>query len=322
MRAANRRAVLFGLCATAVTAGTLGTSQAMDYSDPDTMYAALRNRPRQTITIGGGSIAVVFADRFAEPARLAILRWVRRAALAVTAYYGRFPVRNYAILIVAEPGSRVGHATTFGYDGAATRIGVGLDAGSDAFDRDWVLVHEMVHTAMPDLPRRALWLQEGNATYVEPIARALAGQLPAADVWREAIDGMPRGLPQATDAGMDGTNAWGRLYWGGAIFWLQAEIAIYRDSAGTRSLREALRHINRASSGNVANWDPELLMATGDAALGSDTLGRLYHRFATSRMTVDLASVFADLGIADDGEGHITFDDRAALAGLRRSITL
>ena len=72
----------------------------------------------------------------------------------------------------------------------------------------------------------------------------------------------------------------------------------------------------------MANWDPELLMATGDAALGSDTLGRLYHRFATSRMTVDLASVFADLGIADDGEGHIMFDDRAALAGLRRSITL
>ncbi|MFX6815345.1 hypothetical protein ABTH42_19380, partial [Acinetobacter baumannii] len=83
-------------------------------------------------------------------------------------YFGRWPIKSYGLLVVDQPGDKVGHATTYGFAGSATRIFVGHDADVAAFDRDWILVHEMMHAALPNLPRRALWLQEGSATWLEP----------------------------------------------------------------------------------------------------------------------------------------------------------
>lgn len=318
----DRRAVILGFGAAAVGGASLaGAGAAPAYEDPEAMYAALRGQPLQQLKVGGGTIKLVFADGAPGLARGPVLSWVRTAAEALTAYFGRSPVSDYGLLVIAEPGNRVGHATTFGYAGSATRIHVGVDAGREAFDRDWVLVHEMVHTALPDLPRRALWLQEGNATYVEPIARALIGQLPPEDVWKEAVAGMAKGNPHAGDEGMDGTRAWGRLYWGGALFWLLAEIGIYRDTNGTRSLRDALRRINAMSGGNTATWSPEQLMMVGDEAIGATSLIELYTRFATTAVSTNLADLFQELGIATDANGQLVLNSRAPLATLRERIT-
>jgi len=318
----DRRTALLGLGAAALGGASFaGEGTASSFDDPDDMYAALRAQPHQLVRVGDGTIRVVFADGAAGVARDPVLAWVRSAASAVTAYFGRFPVSDLGVLVIAESGDRVGHATTFGYAGSAMRIHVGRDATHDAFIRDWVLVHEMVHTALPNLPRRALWLQEGNATYVEPIARALIGQLSSMEVWRETIAGLPKGIAGADEGGMNGTQAWGRLYWGGATFWLLAEIAIFQDTAGKRSLRDALRHINSVSGGNSVTWSPEQLMSVGDKAIGTQSLLGLYTRFASSRVDTDLQALFKQLGVAQGADGTINFDDRAPLAGLRRRIT-
>lgn len=102
--------------------------------------------------------------------RQAVLGWPRRSAQAVSTYFGKYPVAKAGLLIVATDGDRIRGGTTFGYDGSTIRIYVGREAGMSAYQNDWILVHEMTHLALPQLPRSALWLQEGNATYVEPIA--------------------------------------------------------------------------------------------------------------------------------------------------------
>ncbi|MDH7971592.1 hypothetical protein QH494_05310 [Sphingomonas sp. AR_OL41] len=293
---------------------------APSYDDPDDLYQALRDQPAERIVLPGGEIALVFADGAPGLDRDRVRAWVREGADAVTRYFGRFPVKHYGLLVIAGDGDAVGHATTFGYAGSATRIYVGRSADRVAFARDWVLTHEMLHAALPDLPRRALWLQEGNATYVEPIARAQAGYLSASEVWRQSLAGMQKGEPEPNDGGMDGTRSWARLYWGGATFWLQAEIDIARASAGRHSLQDAMRAINRQSGGNSADWTPEQLMAAGDAATGTEALSRLYTRFASERATTDLGALFARLGVVERG-GWVMFDDTAPLAELRRKLT-
>jgi predicted metalloprotease with PDZ domain len=132
---------------------------------------------------------------------------------------------------------------------------------------------------------------------------------------------MPTGEPLPGDEGMDGTTAHGRLYWGGATFWLLAEVAIHDQSQGRRSLREALRAVNRASGGNRARWSPEQLMRAGDLATGTQALSTLYARFATSRVETDLPALFRRLGVMVQPDGGVGFDDGAPLAALRRSIT-
>jgi hypothetical protein len=291
----------------ALLSGSLFASSpsGRSYEEPDDMYEALRRQRGTALDVAGGRINVVFADGAPGLDRERVLRWVRKSARAMSAYFGRYPTRDYGLLVVSTPGDRVGHATTYGYRGSATRIYVGTEVGEQAFAADWILVHEMVHAALPDLPRRALWVQEGSATWIEPIARAQAGDLAVSEVWREAIDGMPKGMPLAGTGGMDGTHEWGRLYWGGAIFWLEAEIAIYRQSGGSS-----------------ADWSPEEMMTVGDKATGTTALTNLYERFSSRAFDGNLADLFKRLGVAADPSGSIRFDQTAELAPLTRLITL
>jgi len=318
----QRRHIVLGLGAAALGLTSIAEALATpDMRDPENMYAALRSSTATKLIVGASTINIVFAEAAGRVDREMVLAWVRDAADAVSAYFGRFPIDNYGLLVITEPGAAVGHATTFGYAGAATHISVGLEVSKRAFERDWVLVHEMMHAALPNLPRRALWLQEGNATYVEPIARAIVGQLPALEVWREAIIGMSKGLPQPGEGGLDGTGRWGRLYWGGATFWLLAEIAIYTQSDGRHALRDALRKISRDSGGNTKTWSPEQLMHVGDEASGSRALSTLYAQFAQTAVEVDLAATFHKLGIVSQPDGSVQFETHAPLAGLRDRIT-
>lgn len=318
----RRRLLLAGAGGLIGASAIAASSATADYRSPDALYAAFRQQPATTISLGGGKTTVVFADGAPGLDRSRVLTWIKRCARAVATYFGRWPVANYGLLVLAEPGRHVGHATTFGYAGSVTRIGVGTGAGDAALADDWVLVHEMFHAAVPNLPRRALWLQEGNATWLEPVARAAAGQLPVAEVWRQAVVGMPTGEPRLDDDGMDGTTEHDRLYWGGATFWLRAEIAILEQSDGRHTLCDAMRAINRASGGNSVEWTPERLMTTGDSATGTTALASLYATFAARATQTDLPALFARLGVRIGAEGAVVFADSAPLAAIRRRITV
>lgn len=289
------------------------------YDDPDALYRALREQTVEVVAFAGGRIDLVFADGARGVDHAAVRRWIDRNAKAMIRYFGRFPVARLGLLVIAQSESAVGHATTYGYGGPAIRIHVGIRAGDVAFSDDWVLAHEMLHAALPGLPRRALWLQEGGSTWLEPVARVRAGQLAEAELWRQAVLGMPRGEPAPSDGGMDGTRDHDRLYWGGATFWLLAELAVDRASAGRSSLRQAMVAINRSSGGNHADWSPERMMAVGDAAIGQGELTPLYRRFAADRIATDLHALFDSLGVMMRN-GSVAFDERAPLAEARRRI--
>ena len=315
----GRRALAVGIGALASGAAWLARS-ASDYSDSESVYQALAKQPGQRLTIGGGVIDVVFADGAPGLDRSRVLAWIERSAQAVMTYFGRFPVSRVGLLVVADDGAHVGGGTTYGFGHSATIVHVGRDADEAAFRRDWVLVHEMTHLALPRTPRHSWWALEGNAVYVEPIARAQAGQLEIQSVWRWSVEDMPKGEPAEGDRGLDNTPTWGRTYWGGAIYYLLADVRTLRETHGRVGLQDALRAINRKSGGNVAEWTVAQLAAVGDAATGTRVLSTLYEQMGQSPVHVDLSGLFASLGVAEK-DGAIVFDDSAPLAWIRRRIT-
>ena len=111
---------------------------------------------------------------------------------AIDAYYGRFPVRHARLIVERVDGSGVRWARTFAHSGAFIRVGVGERTTATEFASDWMLTHEFVHLALPRVADEHDWLQEGAATYVEPIARAQAGQLSPERVWAEFALDMPQ----------------------------------------------------------------------------------------------------------------------------------
>jgi len=291
------------------------------FDDPRMLYRALADQPSERIDLDGGTIELVFADGAPGLDRKMVRAWVETAAKAIITYFGRFPIKHYGLLVIAEDGEKVGHGTTFGFAGSVTRIHVGRETTLSVFRDDWVLVHEMMHASLPDLPRRALWLQEGSATWLEPIARAQAGELAVSDVWSQAARGLPRGEPRPDEGGMNGTDRWGRLYWGGATFWLEAEVAIWEQSKGQASLIDAMRAVSASSGGNVATWQPEQMMAIGDRACGVVALQPLYRRFALGPIATDLEKLFERLGVHAASDGAVSFNPDAELSALTARIT-
>jgi hypothetical protein len=283
-------------------------------------YKAFDRLPATPIHVGGATLNVAFAPgEFALP-RTAILAWIERSAKAVSVYYGRFPVASVRLLIVPAPGSGVQRGTSFGYRGAAIRLIIGSAATEAELRNDWVVVHEMTHLALPDVPDPHLWLAEGIATYVEPIARVQAGDLTAEKIWGDMVRDMPKGLPEEGDRGLDGTPTWGRTYWGGAMFCLLADVEIRKQTGNKAGLQQALRGIVDTGGNMEQVWPIERIFAVGDQATGTRVLADLYEKMREQPYAPDLDALWRELGLVVRG-GRVTFNDSAPFASIRQAIT-
>jgi hypothetical protein len=283
-------------------------------------YEAFAELPISRLEIGGGEIDVATAPGQLDLPRQPLLDWIAASARAVTAYYGRLPVARVRVLLIPASGRGIRSGTTYGYRGAAIKVTVGRETQAEDLLRDWVMTHEMVHLALPELVGEHDWLGEGIATYVEPIGRVEAGALPVEKVWSDLLEGLPKGLPRPGDRGLDHTPTWGRTYWGGALFCLLADVEIHERTGNRRGLEDALRAVNGGGGNVEVHWAIERVLEIGDRATGVPVLRELYDRMKAAPVDVDLSRLWKRLGVRLDGE-EITFDDDAPLASVRRAIT-
>jgi hypothetical protein len=255
-----------------------------------------------------------------ENPREALKAWVEGSARAVAGYYGRLPVPR--VILGLRRASRGG--VVFGHTegergGARIDVDLGPETTTDSFARDWVLVHELVHTAIPRMNGSAVWLDEGLATYVEPIARARAGIATPERVWADLAWGLPQGLPSSGDRGLDRTHSWGRTYWGGALFAFLADVGIREKTANKRSLRDALVGLLDAGGDVTKGWPLRDVLAAMDKATGTTVLTDLHARMGEDPMDPDLPALFARLGVRVN-EGRVAYDDAAPLASIRKTL--
>jgi hypothetical protein len=307
------------LAAALCVAGCAGTAAgADDYMTERMPYAAFDRLPQTRLLVAGSAIDVGFAPGAMRLPKDELLAWVRRSAESVTVYYGTFPVARTRLLVVPVDGDRVRSGTTWGYQGNAIRVIVGRDSDDAALRRDWVMVHEMIHLALPQLDRRHNWLAEGISVYVESIARVQSGDLDERQIWRDFATAMPKGLPADGDRGLDFTPTWGRTYWGGAIFCLQADIELRRRTAGKFGLQDALKGI-LALGGHEQDRTIAEVLEAGDRATGTTVLADLYREMGDKPVVVDLEGIWRQLGVELAGTS-VTLDETAPAAAIRRAI--
>jgi hypothetical protein len=297
-----------------------GTYEARTSDLAEAPYSGFGSFAESRVQAEGGTVEIAVAPGGLGVTRADVDEWVRRSAAAVGAYYGRFPLRRALVIVLPSNRGRVGFGTTLGNGGGAIMIWLGRGATTAQLGTDWVLTHEMVHLGIPNLPRAHRWLEEGIATYVEPLARARSGTLSVEDVWAGLVKGLPNGLPQAGDQGLDRTHTWGRTYWGGALFCFLADLEIRERTRNRRSLDDALRGILAAGGDIAVSWPLERLLREGDRATGVPVLTELHARMGARGEDVDLAALWQRLGVRAAGDS-VSFDDKAPLAAVRRSLT-
>jgi hypothetical protein len=295
------------------------------------MWAQFRGSPpwrhpvasSRVIRVGNAMIQVDFGPGSFDLSRDAILRWVGNAASSVATYYGRFPVARDRVLIEATAGRGILHGTSWGDVGefpAFHRIVLGEQTTQADLDDDWEMTHEFVHSGFPSVDDEHHWIEEGLATYIEPIARVQRGFLRPEKIWADMMRDMPKGDPSNSDKGLDQTHTWGRTYWGGAQFCLLADVMIREQTDNQKGLEDALRAIVDDGGTIDKNWPIEKAFETGDHATGTQVLVQLYGSMRDTPKSVDLDGLWRKLGIVQDGDG-IRFDDHAPEANIRKSIT-
>jgi hypothetical protein len=277
----------------------------------------------QTLTIANATIQLDFGEGDLDLSREAIASWVRRAAEAVAKYYGRFPVPNTRILVLPASGSGVRNGTTWGNVGgspAFTRIRVGQHTTQQQLTEDWMMTHELIHTALPSLPDQNHWLEEGTAVYVEPIARVQAGQLDEKLVWADMIRNMPQGNPAHGEGGLDQAPIWHRTYWGGAGFCLLADIELRKQTRNRIGFQQALRGIINAGGTIDHDWPIDRTLAIADKATNTPVLTQLYTQMSNTAVPIDFTTLWTQLGVTPAGSAAVTYNDKAPLTEIRKTI--
>ncbi len=283
-------------------------------------YSVIGRFDRETMTLpaadnGTATLDIALLDGALAVSRPELLDWIRKIALAHVAYWQGFTSSRVLLTVVpvpGRPGVVFGRVVPGG--GVSVMLQVGARASVPQLWDDWILPHEFVHTGMPMITGRATWFMEGAATYVEPVIRARAGFKREAEVWREWIEQMPRGL-SALQSGMSS----GSPYWGGGLFMLLTDIEIRRATSGAKGLEDCLRGALRAGGDRTPaeRWPLSTFAARCDAALGTAVMATMLERHLGKPVEVDLPALWRDLGVRLTADGVAT-DDSAPLAWIRR----
>ena len=110
------------------------------------------------------------------------------------------------------------------------------------------------------------------------------------------------------------------IYWGGALYYLLADVRI-RERTGNRfGLQDGLRAIVAQGGSVEVAWDVRRTMAIADKATGTNVLTELYDEMRDAPVAPDLAQLWKRLGVKLTQDGA-EFDDDAPLAGVRKAIT-
>lgn len=278
---------------------------------------------QSTLSVDGSQFLVQIKDGDLNLSSDEVNTYVRDAARAVVAYYGKFPVRKTVVAVAPVDDDGVGFATSTHEDAGGYGL-IEIDIGAYATRRDlensWTLTHEMMHLAFPILTHRHRWLAEGIATYIEPIGRMRIGKLTREEVWGDLAANLQKGLPNSDDdGGLNSARGYGRIYWGGALYCLIADVEIRKRTKNRIGLEQALRAIANEGGTAASNWNTMQTLRVGDAAVGSQVLEDLFDDMSENPKTVDIRRLLRELGIRRQGKS-VLIDDQAPLANIRRAI--
>jgi predicted metalloprotease with PDZ domain len=166
-------------------------------------------------------------------------------------------------------------------------------------------VHELSHLYHPYLGDSGRWLAEGLASYYQNVFRARAGMLGADEAWERLDAGFRRGEAATSGSRLDamgrGRGGTMRVYWAGAAYWLEADLALRRER-GT-SLDAVLDEYARCCLHGGDSVAPPDFAAALDRIAGGNEFTTLYRRYAASRAFSSLDDAYRRLGITRDGDG-------------------
>lgn len=260
-----------------------------------------------------------------DRARAELLQaWIAEIVAAPLSVYGRFPLRSAEVRIKqvdSDDDSPVPWGQTLRSDDVAVLLFVRKDATLQQLRDDWTAVHELSHLFHPYLGDQGRWLAEGLASYYQNVLRARVGMLDHEEAWRRLDGGFQRGRKALSGVPLDdlGRRRGGtmRVYWAGAAFWLEADLALRSEHRS--SLDAVLSEYSKCCLDGVTRVEPAAFMAELDKIAGGDIFTSRYRRYAAATEFPSLDAAYRELGI-DVVDRRLRFSQGDAASRLRQAI--
>lgn len=280
------------------------------------------------VQLPGGRVEVaVLAPPGGELANR-LIEWQRGVARLPLQLFGRMPVSHTQVLVrpMAGGGDPVPWAQSRRGGGVALDFRVDPDASVDALAADWTAAHEYAHLFHPWLGADGSWLAEGLASYLQNVLRARAGLITQDQAWRRLHAGFARGAAAPSGPSLEQAarqlrreRNYMRVYWSGAAFWLQADIALRRAGPGRLSVDAALEHFAGCCLPQGRSWSAAQFVAELDRGLGVALLVPMFDRHRRATGFPDLDAAWSALGLAR-GSGQPLPGAGPEAAALRAAI--
>ena len=183
----------------------------------------------------------------------------------------------------------------------------------------WVLLDGFINLGLPD--KIDSWLSEGLTIYLEPIVSYRAGWRSADSIWEEWTSLLRDGV-EPLKKGLEDSDS----YWGGALFALMVDVELRRLTQGRMGLENCLRlDLGKMSDASVSAPRHVLTNTAATAeqrrcwrsAINPEpVLTRLAARYLPGA-PVDFDALLASLGVHENADKTVTFDENAPLANVR-----
>ncbi|RMG09519.1 MAG: hypothetical protein D6731_19370 [Planctomycetota bacterium] len=220
--------------------------RARDLIDPGFHGFGVRSRQ---IPLGGGVVETVLLPGARRVDDDAVARWLAQAGQELISLCDRLPAARVVVFVQPVPG--VAEASPFGMVLRSRPPSVGIYLGGEADEaalaRDWVAVHEFLHLALPRLRPDPDWLSEGLATYYQEVARLRSGRIDARTLAEHFAWGVRQGRRESDGRSLEECSrsmhrlrCYRAVYWGGALFSFDLDLALRERTHGARGLEDAL----------------------------------------------------------------------------------
>lgn len=274
------------------------------------------------LALPGGRLRVSLLPLVDAAVQSEIRDWFAGNASMLLANDGRLPLPDAQVLIVPLPG--VGSPVPWGQvsrgGGAAVTLFVGAAAGRAGWQADWTLAHELAHLQHPFLGDRGRWLAEGLGSYYQNVWRARRGDFSGDEAWRRLDAGFARGRAVGTGPPLAeltrGRGATMRVYWSGAAYWLESDLALRAHGSSLDAVLAAFRDAHLPSA---RAWDPREFIAALDRTAPAAQMLARYHRYAALRDFPDLGDAYDRLGLIPGALPDGKFDAHPVRDAIMRS---
>lgn len=252
-----------------LAATTRAPTAALDHA-PAAVFGTYKTRQFPVLK---GTVQLVYQQTPLPDKEL--LNWVNLSVNALADYFGQLPMNDVLLVILTHDGRGVRGLA----QGNSVLMLPSKTMSKEELRHDWTLMHELTHLGFPCVPYAFHWVEEGLATYLEPILRIRAGDFPTQKMWADMRENLPPSFP---DESVLESHDYNRYYWGGALFWFLADLRIRLETPYT--LQTALQSIVKNGGNLNADWTLEQALRTGDEAIKQPILEE-----TLQTKTVDLA---------------------------------